>query len=137
MKYLLDTCVLSDFVKGDINTIKQITKRSPLDLNISAITIMEIEYGILLVPGKKSTAIKEIVTDLIQSINIIPFCEDVALQAALIRSNLHKQGKLIGYYDILIGATAFSHDLIMVTANVGEFTRIHNIDVQNWREKLE
>lgn len=134
MKYLLDTCVLSDFVKGNRNTIKHITKHSPSEFAISAITVMEIEYGLLLIPGKKSTAIKEVITDLTQSINIISFCSDVALEAASIRSKLHKQGQPIGYYDILIGATAVHCDLIMVTANVEEFKRINQLEIQDWRE---
>ncbi len=134
MKYLLDTCVLSDFVKGNVNTIKHITSFSPSELAISVITLMEIEYGVLLVPGKKSVAIKEIIADLTQSISIIHFCNDVALEAASIRANLHKQGQPIGYYDILIGATAVYHKLTMVTANVGEFKRIPQLEVQNWRE---
>ena len=102
MRYLLDTCVLSDFVKGNVNTIKHITSLIPSELAISVITIMEIEYGVLLVPGKKSIAIREIITDLTQSIKIIPFCNDIALEAASIRANLHKQGQPIGWYDILI-----------------------------------
>ncbi|MEK6734251.1 MAG: PIN domain-containing protein [Pseudomonadota bacterium] len=133
MKYLLDTCVLSDFVKGNLNTIKQITTHNPSELAVSVITIMEVEHGILLIPGKKSAAIKRILSDLIQSINIIPFCNETALEAALIRADLHKRGKLIGYYDILIGATALHHNLIIVTANVKEFERIDKLKVQNWR----
>lgn len=134
MRYLLDTCVLSDFVKGDVNTIKHIINHSPSELAISAVTLMEIEYGILLVPGKKANSIKEIITDLISPMKIINFCHDTAIKAALIRADLHKQGKPIGYYDLLIGATAAYHNLIMVTANVEEFKRIKQLGVHNWRD---
>ena len=133
MKYLLDTCVLSDFVRGDINTIKQITSCGPSELAISALTIMEIEYGLLLIPGKKAIAIKEIITDLTQAINIMPFCNKIALEAASIRADLHQQGQMIGYYDVLIAATAASHNLIMITSNVREFNRISKLEVHNWR----
>lgn len=134
MKYLLDTCVLSDFVKGDSNTFKKITSYKPSELAISVITIMEIEYGILLVPGKKSTVIRAIISDLTEAINIVPFCSESAIKAASIRADLHKQGNPIGYYDILIGATALYHGLTMVTANIKEFERISQLKVQNWRE---
>ena len=134
MKYLLDTCVLSDFVKGNLNTISKITNSRPLDLAISSLTIKEIEYGILLIPGKKASNIKEILEILIAGINIIPFDKEIALQTTSIRANLHKLGTHIGYYDILIGATAKHHDLIMVTANIAEFERIDNLKIQNWRE---
>lgn len=39
---------------------------------------------------------------------------------------------MISYFDLLIGATAVSNDLIMVTENVKEFQRIQNINIENW-----
>ena len=48
MKYLLDTCVISDFVKGVPNTLNQIKKTPPNELAVSSITVMEIQYGLLL-----------------------------------------------------------------------------------------
>ena len=135
MRYLLDTCVLSDFVKGDVKTIQHITSCSPAELSISVLTVMEIEYGVLLVPGKKSIAIKEVITNLTQAIEIIPFTQDIAMEAALIRADLRKQGQPIGSYDLLIGATALYNGLTMITANVGEFKRINKLEVQNWREQ--
>ena len=134
MRYLLDTCVLSDFVKGDIKTIENIKGCSPAELNISALTVMEIEYGLLLVPGKKSFAIKEVITNLTEAIKVIPFSKDIAMEAALIRSELQKKGQPIGSYDLLIGATALHNGLTMITANVGEFKRINKLAVQNWRD---
>ena len=134
MQYLLDTCVLSDFVKGNLNTINKITQSHPQDLAISSLTIMEIEYGVLRSPGQKSTSIKNIINSLIEEINIISLDRAIALEAASIRANLHKHGTPIGYYDILIGATARHHNLIMVTANVAEFIRIDGMSIQNWRD---
>ena len=133
MKYLIDTCVLSDFVKGNLNTIRKITEIDPIDLAISAITIMEIQYGILLVPGQKSTSIKNIIDELVKTINVIVLDKEVALQASSIRAKLHNAGTPIGSYDVLIAATAKHHNLIMVTANTKEFERISDLRVQNWR----
>lgn len=134
MRYLLDTCVLSDFVKGDINTIRQIKNCSPSELAISVLTIMEIEYGTLLIPDRRSFSIKKIITDFTNAIKIIPLNNEIALEAASIRANLHKQGKSIGYYDILIGATAAFHNLTMITSNVKEFNKIEMLKIANWRE---
>ena len=72
MKYLLDRCVLSDFVKGNINIINRIIKSQPAAIAISSLTIMEIEYGILRTPGQKAENIKRIIYQLIESIGIIP-----------------------------------------------------------------
>jgi len=48
MNYLLDTCVISDFVKGEKNTLFKLKNTSPSELAVSSITVMEIQYGLLL-----------------------------------------------------------------------------------------
>ncbi len=39
---------------------------------------------------------------------------------------------MISDFDLLIGSTAISNDLIMVTENVKEFKRINGIRIENW-----
>jgi tRNA(fMet)-specific endonuclease VapC len=46
MGYLLDTCVVSDFVKGENNTLKRLKSSSPHEILISSITVMEVKYGL-------------------------------------------------------------------------------------------
>jgi tRNA(fMet)-specific endonuclease VapC len=46
MRYLLDTCVVSDFVKGEANTSQKLKSVSPEDIAVSAITSMELKYGL-------------------------------------------------------------------------------------------
>jgi predicted nucleic acid-binding protein len=48
VKYLIDTCVVSDFLKGDSNTLNKLKSISPKNIVISSITIMKIEYGLSL-----------------------------------------------------------------------------------------
>ncbi|WP_242053475.1 hypothetical protein [Nostoc parmelioides] len=45
MGYLLDTCVISDFVKGEENTLKRFKASTPSDIFISSLTVMEVKYG--------------------------------------------------------------------------------------------
>ncbi|PZX37842.1 tRNA(fMet)-specific endonuclease VapC [Nonlabens dokdonensis] len=39
---------------------------------------------------------------------------------------------MISDFDLLIGSTAISNELIMVTENVKEFDRIKGIEIENW-----
>lgn len=132
MKYLLDTCVISDFIKGDKNTLNKIKNSFPDDLAISCITYMEIHYGLHLNP-KRSQQIKKILNNLFESINIIPFFKEDAEQAAKIRSVLKQQSNLIGSYDILLAGTAISNQLILVSSNLKEFLRVKDLKIENWR----
>jgi len=51
MVFLLDTCALSDYLKGESNTIRQFHQRKPHDICLSSITLFEIYYGLNLKPS--------------------------------------------------------------------------------------
>lgn len=48
MRYLLDTCVISDFIKGEAGTKVRLKQTPPIDITVSAITVMELHYGLAL-----------------------------------------------------------------------------------------
>lgn len=48
MRYLLDTCVISDFIKAEPGTQARLKQTSPADIAVSSITIMELDYGLLI-----------------------------------------------------------------------------------------
>ena len=131
MKYLLDTCVISDFVKGHPLTLKRLKVEAPKDIAISSVTLMEINFGLALNPAR-AKKIRPIITDLTESITILPYENNDAKTTALIRAQLQKQGKTIGPYDIMIAGTALSRQLMMVTSNTKEFNRITGLNLEDW-----
>lgn len=130
--YLLDTCVISDFVKGEKGTLEKIKNSSPQDIAVSCITVMEINYG-LSINLQKAKKISPIIEELLNSITILQFCTKEAQITASIRAFLKENGTPIGAYDVLIAATALSAGLILVTANTKEFQRIPDLKIMNWR----
>lgn len=56
----------------------------------------------------------------------------IASRASRIRRSLRQQGKLIGDFDILIGATALHHQIPLVTQNVEDFRRIEGLTVESY-----
>ena len=132
MKYLLDTCVVSDFVKGEVNTLQHVKKTSPSDIAISAITVMEIEYGLALNPLliKK---IKPIINSFLEIVTILNYSQADANQSALVRALLKQQGTPIGSYDVLLAGVALTHNVIFVTSNTKEFERVNGLKLENWR----
>lgn len=48
------------------------------------------------------------------------------------KAKLRKAGTIIDDFDILIGATAVSNDLILVTENEKHLKRIGKIKIENW-----
>jgi len=132
MKYLLDTCVISDFVKGNKNVMQIIKSEQPVNLAVSSVTVMELHYGLKLNP-QRAKKISPIISALLGTIKIIPYETHCAEQTAVIRAQLKTLGTPIGPYDIMIAGTALAHNLVMVTANVKEFKRINILDIENWQ----
>ena len=101
MIYLLDTCVISDFVKGEKGTLARVKSSSPQQLGISAVTVMEINYGLILNP-QKAKKIRPLIEQLLAPITIIPMGVEESQSAAEIRAFLHQKETPIGAYDLLI-----------------------------------
>ena len=133
MRYLLDTCVISDFIKSEPGTQTRLRQTPPTDIAVSVITVMELRYGLALNP-QRAQKIESTIAQFLTTITIIPFTQPEAEQAAQIRAILKAQGNPIGPYDILIAATALEDQRIMVTANQQEFDRVPGLQTENWRQ---
>ena len=57
------------------------------------------------------------------------------VRAAEIYVDLKQKGRLISDADILIAATALTHDLILVTNNTAHFQRVPGLQVQSWKTR--
>jgi tRNA(fMet)-specific endonuclease VapC len=132
MRYLLDTCVVSDFVKGEPGTQARLRQTSPADIAVSVVTVMELRYGLALNP-QRAQKIEPAIDSFLASMTILPFNTAEAEQTAQIRAILKTQGQQIGSYDVLIAVTALHHNLYMVTANQREFDRVPGLRTENWR----
>ena len=46
MNYLLDTCTISQFVRGNRGVLEKLKNTPPTQIWVSTITLMELEYGL-------------------------------------------------------------------------------------------
>ena len=132
MRYLLDTCVLSDFTRGELSTLQHIREVSPNDLAISTITEMEIDYGLRLNP-RLARRLNPVMNAFLGSVNTLSYDRAAARATSELRVALKRAGKPIGAYDALIAGTALAQDLILVTSNVREFSRVGTLRIEDWR----
>lgn len=132
MKYLLDTCAVSDFVKGQPSVLARVKATSPNLIGVSALTRMEVDYGLALNTGR-AKKLAPILDAFFSTIATLPFDEVDAQAAAAIRAALKIQGQAIGAYDVLIAGTGLARGLVVVTSNVGEFKRVSGLQVEDWR----
>lgn len=132
MKYLLDTCTVSDFVKGQPGVLARVKATSPQFIAISTVTRTEIEFGMQLNPDL-ARKLLPVMDAFLSSIAILPFEDADAKAAGAIRAALQKQGQPIGAYDVLIAGCALARGMVAVTSNLGEFERVGGLQVENWR----
>jgi tRNA(fMet)-specific endonuclease VapC len=132
MKYLLDTCVISDFVKGHPQVMEKLKSINPSMLGISSVTQMELVYGLKLNP-QRAKKIRPVIDALLGVIEVFPYATGAANQTATIRAQLKNAGTPIGAYDVMIAATALHHQLTMVTSNMAEFSRVQALQLEDWR----
>jgi tRNA(fMet)-specific endonuclease VapC len=64
-------------------------------------------------------------------LDVLPFAA-AADHAADIRADLERRGLIIGGYDLLIAGHARSRGLVVVTGDLGEFTRVEGLRSEDW-----
>lgn len=131
MRYLLDTNIVSYWMRGDVAVLERLKNTRPCDLHISVITIAEILYGIEKSPHKKQERMKKI--SMIRSmLETMSFDEKAAEQYAVVRSTLECEGKVISERDLQIASIALVNRLCLVTHNAAEFSRIKDLIWEDW-----
>lgn len=129
--YLLDTHIVSYWMRGDPRVTERLRQRSPSELALSAITLAEILYGIERSPTRKRER-RHRIQQITGALRLYPFDEDAARKYASVRSQLERAGQPISERDTQIAAIALAHQLILVTHNMREFGRVTRLRVEDW-----
>ena len=130
--YLLDTNICIFIKNGKpphvLQRLRQAIKEK---VYISSITLAELQYGVYNSLTIEKNRIS--LTQFIAPFSLLNFDDDDAEAFGRIRSYLKRSGSLIGPYDMLIAAQAISKNLILVTNNTAEFSRIQNLRLEDWK----
>ena len=131
MKYLLDTCAVSDYLRGVDSVVQRIRKIRPSDVGISAVTVMELRYGATRRQSPKLTAAVEA---FLSGISILTFDAEAAEHAGVLRANMETRGHGIALADCQIAGTALAYNLTLVT-NDSDLMRVPGLKVADWRSE--
>ena len=92
-------------------------------------TVAELKYGVE--NSKKPKELRAIIEAFIPKFFVVPIYNSLDVYAKE-KAKLRKQGFMIDDFDILIGATSITNEMIMITNNVDHFVRLDNIIIEDW-----
>ncbi len=127
--YLLDTNICIYYMKGLYDLDKKFDAVDDNYLFISEITLAELKFGVenSAFPDKNRAVLQEFLS----GVQILPIFDSLDVFAKE-KARLRKSGTPVDDFDLFIGASAVSNDMVLVTNNPKHFERMDGIVVENW-----
>lgn len=129
MAIILDTDVIIGGEKGAFDLRKWVASRRNDQFEVAAITVAELWHGVERASGKHRAAREHYLQTVLAALPIIPYTEQTAYEHARIWADLEASGKRIGFYDLIVGATALERGSQVATFNKRHFEQIRNLRV--------
>lgn len=130
LHYLLDTNIVSNIVRHPHGPAAQRLMAVGFEcVGISIIVACEIRFGLIKRPQLRLAQHLEQLLGRLALLNLEPPVQE---HYADIRNTLESAGTPIGPNDLLIAAHARALGLTLVTDNLGEFSRVPGLVVENW-----
>ena len=129
MAIILDADVIIRGEKGSFNLTKWLESRPNEHFAVAAITVAELWHGVERASGGHKTRRREYLQTIVASLPIIPYTEQTAYEHARIWAVLASAGKMIGYYDLMVAATALERNDALATFNKRHFDQVIGLKV--------
>lgn len=132
MRYLLDTNIVSYFVKGVSSSLVQRMQAGveAQDIAISAVTRAELRYGLEMMD--KLDKRRKRIDLLLKELPALPWSIEAADEFGRIRAYLRRNGTPVGEFDTQIAAHALTEKLILVTHNTRHFETVPGLKLEDW-----
>ena len=129
--YLLDTnaCIR---ILNNISPalVARIREHSPSEIRLCSVVKAELCYGAR--HSSQPAKNLRLLRDFFLPFRTHTFDDNCAEHYGVIRNELSRTGKLIGPNELMVAATAIANDLILVTHNTDEFSRVVGLRWEDW-----
>ncbi|MEA5531097.1 type II toxin-antitoxin system VapC family toxin [Dolichospermum sp. UHCC 0684] len=131
MIYLLDTNVCARYLNGKSLAIRQRLRSTNIaDIAVCSVVKGELFYGAMKSNNFEKTLDRQ--QEFLKLFVSLPFDDDASFIYGRIRAELSARGIIIGANDLQIAAIAMVNNLILVTHNVREFSRVNGLRFEDW-----
>ena len=134
MNYLLDTNACIALINGDPPHVRprlEQALKGGAGVAVSAVVAFELWYGAAKSARRQANR-QRLETFFAGPLDLVAFDDEDARVAGEVRATLEAAGTPIGAYDLLIAGQALRYDAMLVTANTAEFSRIPDLNWQDW-----
>lgn len=132
MIYLLDTNVCIQLLNGTSPVLlKRFRAKRPAELAVCSVVKAELWAGVRR-SGRVEANLKRLTT-FFSPLQSLAFDDTCAEHYGHIYAELTSRGTPIGPNDNLIAAIARAHQATLVTNNVGEFSRVLGLRIEDWQ----
>jgi len=130
-RYMLDTNIVSHFVRKQSAVDARIVALPMETLCVSAITEAELRFGLTKRPGNRTLAHE--VNEFLSRVDALPWDRGVSAHYAQLRAEIERRGKPLAPLDLLIAAHALAAGATLVTSDAA-FSQIPNLPTQDWTQ---
>jgi len=129
MAIILDADVIIRGEKGAFDLQKWVASCPSDQFEVAAITVAELWHGVERATGKHRAARERYLRAVLEPVPIISYTEQTAYEHARVWAELQASGKMIGFYDLIVGATALERGSKVATFNKRHFGQIRGLSV--------
>ncbi|MBT9331836.1 PIN domain-containing protein [Paracidobacterium acidisoli] len=129
MAIILDADVIIGGERGTFDLGRWVASRAEEQFEIAAITVAELRHGVERAAGRHRAQRRHYLETLLQVLPVIPYTEQTAYEHARLWAALESAGGMIGYYDLVVAATALERGSSVATFNRRHFTCVEGLTV--------
>ena len=130
MAIILDADVIIRGERGTFDFMGWVASLPDAQFEITAVTVAELWHGVERAMGTHKTKRRSYLQTILETLPIIPYTEQTAYEHARIWAELESVGKMIGYYDIIVAATALERGSELATFNQRHFAQVKGLIVR-------
>ena len=129
--HLLDTDTCSYLLRGKTPRVaKRLVELGPARVSVSVITAIELRTGADISSARAKY--RRLTDAFLRELVVLPVLSTDVKEIGRVRAELRRAGTPIGPLDALIAGQACARDLIVVTHNVREFSRVAGLTIEDW-----
>jgi tRNA(fMet)-specific endonuclease VapC len=129
MAIILDADIIIRGEKGSFDLKAWLASRPDDEFEVAAVTVAELWHGVERATEPHKSKRRHYLETILAPLPIIAYTEETAHEHAHIWAQLEASGKMIGYYDLIVAATALERGSEVATLNERHFASVPGLRI--------